>query len=1131
MGGRSIGIFVLSAIFTLSVSSVAGTYGGGNGTQADPYQIRTPEQMNTIGVNSADWGKHFKLMNDIDMSAYTGTQYNIIGNQTTPFSGSFDGNQYVIHNLTYVTSEAVEYAGIFGYLSGATIKNLSVDNVFLSSGGRYVGGVAGLNQGLIMACHVSGSVSGSMQYSYVGGLAGCNYGTMTHCHASSSVSGDYNLGGLVGLNHRGILADCYATGAVSGAAYNAGGLVGENSRGSLIACYASGPVSGNSSSGSSAGGLAAKNTKGTIAACYASGSVSGAGYYVGGLVGNNDSGMITSCYAVGFVSGSYSPGGLVGVTQSGFVTYSFWDVQTSGQTMSDGGSGRTTAELQTMATFVNDGWDFVDESACGLNDYWQMTDHDYPRLAGVNWTLAGEGTLGTPYIVANPSDLGKVWSRPSSCYWLANPMDVSGISWSYSVVPAFAGIFDGRGFSISNLTVIRNWSDYIGLFGRLFKGSEVQNLGTENVTMRGSGFVGGLAGENYSGTIRACHTTGSVQGEVYAGGLLGMADYSTITSCYHSGSVRGVVVGGLVGYSSYSTIAGCYAAGAVNGQDESAGGLVGEVSHGSITSSYAACSITGTGEYSCAGGIVGATYDGTVTNCYNSGSVNNIGDYSNTGGLAGASYDSTIKTSYSSGFISGTGAYSDTGGLIGTRSYGTISACFWDKETSGQNTSAGGTGKTTVQMKALTTFTAVGWDFSISDGDAADWWKPNQDYPRLAWEHYAGGSGTAGDPFQIRTPQHFNTIGANPDDWSKHFKLVADIDMSAFSGTQYNMIGNLTAAFSGTFDGNGYAIRNLTYATSEAVDYVGVFGYLFGAAIKNLDVENVMISTGGGYAGGLAGASMNASSISYCSVTGSVRGAGRSVGGLVGWNASPLTHCCSASSVHGSDIYAGGLVGVNYNTIANCFATGSVCGASQYVGGLAGYSGQGTIRNCFATGSVCGMDIVGGFVGLNGSGLIHCYATGSVSGTGANLGGLVGLNTSALTNCFWDVQSSGTSDGVGNVNPDPAGATGHMTMDMKTRSLFILAGWDFADEAGNGVNDYWRMCGDGADYPRLSWEFGRGGDFACPDGVGVEDLEALATKWLTIQGQTGYHSACDANGDGRIDMGDFEVLAEGWIGN
>ena len=50
-----------------------------------------PEQMNTIG-NPGDWASHFKLMADIDMSAYTGTQYNIIGNRPHTFTGTFDGN-------------------------------------------------------------------------------------------------------------------------------------------------------------------------------------------------------------------------------------------------------------------------------------------------------------------------------------------------------------------------------------------------------------------------------------------------------------------------------------------------------------------------------------------------------------------------------------------------------------------------------------------------------------------------------------------------------------------------------------------------------------------------------------------------------------------------------------------------------------------------------------------------------------------------------------------------------------------------------------------------------------------------------------------------------------------------------
>ena len=100
---------------------------------------------------------------------------------------------------------------------------------------------------------------------------------------------------------------------------------------------------------------------------------------------------------------------------------------------------------------------------------------------------------------------------------------------------------------------------------------------------------------------------------------------------------------------------------------------------------------------------------------------------------------------------------------------------------------------------------------------------------------------------------------------------------------------------------------------------------------------------------------------------------------------------------------------------------------------------------------------------------------------------------------------------------------------MRRLLTYLDAGWDFIGEAANGTEDIWRMCMDGEGYPQLSWESGRRGDFACPDGVGVEDLEALATRWLTAEGQAGYSAACDANSDGKIDMADFEALAGNWM--
>ena len=73
---------VLAVVFgslCQSQPSAFAKYGGGSGTAEDPYQIWTPQQMNLIGINTEDMGKQFKLMADIDMSAYTGMQYNVIG--------------------------------------------------------------------------------------------------------------------------------------------------------------------------------------------------------------------------------------------------------------------------------------------------------------------------------------------------------------------------------------------------------------------------------------------------------------------------------------------------------------------------------------------------------------------------------------------------------------------------------------------------------------------------------------------------------------------------------------------------------------------------------------------------------------------------------------------------------------------------------------------------------------------------------------------------------------------------------------------------------------------------------------------------------------------------------------------
>jgi hypothetical protein len=91
--------------------------------------------------------------------------------------------------------------------------------------------------------------------------------------------------------------------------------------------------------------------------------------------------MVTACYATGKVAGDKDLGGLVGWNSVGDIGESFWDVQASTLSESAGGTGRTTAEMQTAATFLGAGWDFADETANGTEDTWWIEEgKDYPRL-------------------------------------------------------------------------------------------------------------------------------------------------------------------------------------------------------------------------------------------------------------------------------------------------------------------------------------------------------------------------------------------------------------------------------------------------------------------------------------------------------------------------------------------------------------------------------------------------------------------------------------------------------------------------------------------------------------------------------------------------------------------------------
>jgi hypothetical protein len=387
-------------------------YGGGTGEPNGPYLIFDANHMNAIGADSNDWDKHFKLMADIDLSGYTGTEFNIIGNGHyecdpfgfcifvgTPFTGVFDGNGHAISNFTYQYN-GVEFVGLFGCVDGesAQIKNLGlrdVDiNAYFGSGDRVgtligllfngtviscytqggsvsgdyrVGGLVGLSvePASVYNCHADVNVSG---HGDIGGLVGMNTGTISNCYSKTSAIGVYYVGGFVGFNS-GTITDSYSIGSVAGYE-GVGGLVGEN-RGTITNYHSSGNFEGEDI----VGGLVGVNSHGTITNCYATGSISG-GKYVGGLMGINtgiitncysadsvlgetlvggllgrNAGEISNCYSVSNVSGTTNVGGLVGENR-GSISNSFWDTdtQTHGVTESIGQNSGTATNVEGLPT-------------------------------------------------------------------------------------------------------------------------------------------------------------------------------------------------------------------------------------------------------------------------------------------------------------------------------------------------------------------------------------------------------------------------------------------------------------------------------------------------------------------------------------------------------------------------------------------------------------------------------------------------------------------------------------------------------------------------------------------------------------------------------------------------------------
>jgi len=285
---------------------------------------------------------------------------------------------------------------------------------------------------------------------------------------------------------------------------------------------------------------------------------------------------------------------------------------------------------------------------------------------------------------------------------LASPTANGGKGWRpIGIWPdPFTGSFDGQGFEIRDLFIDREGEDNVGLFSFVETGAVIVGVALIDADVTGEMYVGGLVGHNHDGSLSNCHSTGNVAGDTHVGGLVG--------EC-----------GGIVSnISSAASVSGSF----------EVGGLIGQ-NHATVSKSYSTGMVTGD-EY--VGGLVGWNHEGTVSNSYSTSRADGV---SLVGGLVGHNRGS-VSDCYSTGNVTG---YEDVGGLVGRNYQGTVGNSFWNTETSGQPTSAGGTGKTTAEMQNIATFSGVDWNIiavALNQTNPTYIWNivNNVTYPFLSWQ-------------------------------------------------------------------------------------------------------------------------------------------------------------------------------------------------------------------------------------------------------------------------------------------------------------------------------------------------------------------------------------------------------------
>jgi hypothetical protein len=742
LGSRTQRSIAGATVFLMMIALIAGMAG----CTLPPRQIQDWYDLDAIRDNPA---ARYRLMNDLhsaspgywSVASIIGDHrkgWQPIGTSSNPFTGSLDGQGYEISGL-FINRPDEDEVGLFGCVGEAgAIDNVEVVNATIT-GKQYVAGVVGNNLGTLSNCYFSGSINGDR---CLGALAGLNVGTISNSHYNYSdvlinsvnmitvgalfaddfqqwLTGSKFLyvdqrlareNGYYLVNDVSDLKELLAFGQDDSLKFRLTNSLNLGGESNFYVPYLAGEFDGNghkilnltlnSNSASQVGLFGYLAPSGKVTQLGIENADIAGVYVVGGLVGGNN-GIVSDSYCSGNVAGDDCVGGTIGYNWNGSVSNSYSAGSVAGETNVGGLVGINGATLTNChsSSSITGG-----DSAGGL--------------AGANrGDLANSYSSGS--VTAYYSVGSLVGSNEGS---LTNSYSTGSVNGWYSV-GGLAGVNSETLSNSYSMASVTGKSDVGGLVGTNH-GPVRYSYGTGSVV--GEQDVGGLVGSNYN-TVRDSYAINTVAGEWNVGGLAG-SNYGTVKDSYSTSSIAGnYYLGGLVGGNN-GTVSNSFSAGSATG-DYYVGGLTGS-NAGIVTSSYSTDTVTGS---SIVSGLVGINgRDGTVSNSFSTGGA--AGDYY-VAGLAAVNFG-TVNDSYSVANVTGN---EYVGGLLAVNWGGNASSSFWDTESSGQVTSAGGRGKTTTEMQSIVTFRGAGWDISAvahSTTNSAYTWNiiNGQTYPLLSWQ-------------------------------------------------------------------------------------------------------------------------------------------------------------------------------------------------------------------------------------------------------------------------------------------------------------------------------------------------------------------------------------------------------------